>query len=56
MTIWEKFLIIEKFAAFSDAKAIFEQVKNTWVLAYDATHEERHKGVSLICYTLRSLP
>jgi hypothetical protein len=43
----ERALIIEKFAAYPDAKALFEQVKSTWVLAYDATHEERHKGVAL---------
>ena len=40
-------LIIEKFDAYPDQKALFEHVKNTWVLAYDATHEERHKGVAL---------
>jgi hypothetical protein len=43
----ERSLIIEKFAAYPDTKALFEQVKSTWVLAYDATHEERHKGVAL---------
>jgi hypothetical protein len=43
----ERALIIEKFDAYPDAEALFEQVKNTWVLAYDATHEERHKGVAL---------
>lgn len=40
-------LIIEKFAAYPDDEALFAQVKKTWVLAYDATHEERHKGVAL---------
>ena len=40
-------LIIEKFDAYPDEEALFEQVKKTWVLAYDATHEERHKGVAL---------
>ena len=43
----ERALIIEKFDAYPDVEALFEQVKNTWVLAYDATHEERHKGVAL---------
>jgi hypothetical protein len=43
----ERALIIEKFAAYPDAETLFERVKNTWVLAYDATHEERHKGVAL---------
>jgi len=40
-------LIIEKFDAYPDQKALFEQVKSTWVLAYEATREERHKGVAL---------
>ncbi|MEW6670635.1 MAG: hypothetical protein AB1427_02980 [Thermodesulfobacteriota bacterium] len=40
-------LIIGKFDAYPDVEALFEQVKNTWVLAYDATREERHKGVAL---------
>ena len=43
----ERALIIEKFDEYPDAEALFDQVKNTWVLAYDATHEERHKGVAL---------
>jgi hypothetical protein len=43
----ERALIIEKFDAYPDAEALFEQVKNTWVLGYDATQEERHKGVAL---------
>jgi hypothetical protein len=40
-------LIIEKFSDYPDAEALFEQVKKSWTLAYDATHEERHKGVAL---------
>jgi hypothetical protein len=40
-------LVIEKFDAYPDTESLFKQVKNTWVLAYDATHEERHKGVAL---------
>lgn len=40
-------LMIEKFDAYPDVEVLFEKVKNTWVLAYDATHEERHKGVAL---------
>jgi hypothetical protein len=43
----ERALIIEKFDAYPDEETLFEQVKNAWVLAYDATHEERHKGVAL---------
>jgi hypothetical protein len=40
-------LIIEKFTAYPDDEALFDQVKKSWTLAYDATHEERHKGVAL---------
>jgi hypothetical protein len=40
-------LIIEKFSAYPDDEALFAQVKKSWTLAYDATHEERHKGVAL---------
>lgn len=40
-------LIIEKFLAYPDTDALYEQVKAKWTLAYDATHEERHKGVAL---------
>jgi hypothetical protein len=43
----ERALIIEKFDAYPDVEVLFEQVKKTWVLAYDTTHEERHKGVAL---------
>ncbi len=40
-------LIIERFSAYPNEEALFERVRKTWVLAYDATHEERHKGVPL---------
>jgi hypothetical protein len=40
-------LIIEKFADYPDEAELLEKVKKTWTLAYDATHEERHKGVML---------
>lgn len=40
-------LVIEKFSDYPDEEALFEQVKKSWVLAYDATREERHKGVAL---------
>lgn len=43
----ERCLIIEKFLAYPDRDALYEQVKAKWTLAYDATHEERHKGVAL---------
>jgi hypothetical protein len=43
----ERALVIEKFDAYPDEPALFEQVKNSWVLAYDATREERHRGVAL---------
>ena len=40
-------LIIEKFLDYPDTAKLYEQVKKKWVLAYDATHEERHKGIAL---------
>lgn len=40
-------LIIERFADYKDEYSLFEEVKKKWTLAYDATHEERHKGVAL---------
>ncbi|MFC1992702.1 hypothetical protein ACFLV3_02680 [Chloroflexota bacterium] len=40
-------LIIEKFEDYPDENALFEEVKKAWTLAYDATHEGRHKGVAL---------
>lgn len=40
-------LIIEKFLDYPDNAALYEDVKKKWTLAYDATHEERHKGVAL---------
>lgn len=43
----ERALIIEKFDAYPNQETLFERVKKTWMLAYDATHEERHKGVAL---------
>lgn len=43
----ERCLIIEDFDKYSDHEALFTEVKQKWVLAYDATKEERHKGVQL---------
>jgi hypothetical protein len=40
-------LIIEKFSDYPDEERLFARVKKSWTLAYDATHEERHKGVAL---------
>ena len=40
-------IIIEKFMDYPDENALYEKVKKTWTLAYDATHEKRHKGVAL---------
>ena len=40
-------LLIEKFLDYPDTGVLFDKVKRTWTLAYDATHEERHKGVAL---------
>ena len=39
--------LIEKFNDYPDTNALFDKVKSAWTLAYDATHEERHKGVAL---------
>jgi hypothetical protein len=40
-------LLVEDFERYGDAQGLFERIKGTWVLAYKATHEERHKGVAL---------
>jgi hypothetical protein len=40
-------LIIEKYSDYPDEDALFEQVKKIWTLAYEVTHEPRHKGVAL---------
>jgi hypothetical protein len=43
----ERCLLIEKFLDYPDTDKLFDEVKRVWTLAYDATHEERHKGVAL---------
>ena len=40
-------LVVEKFSAYPNEEALFERVKKSWMLAYDATHAERHRGVAL---------
>jgi hypothetical protein len=40
-------LLVEDFERYGDAQVLFERIKNRWVLAYEATHEQRHKGVAL---------
>jgi hypothetical protein len=40
-------LMIAKFSAYPDEEALFEKLIKAWTLAYDATHEERHRGVAL---------
>jgi hypothetical protein len=40
-------LLVVDFERYGDAQGLFEGIKKTWVLAYEATHEERHKGVAL---------
>ena len=40
-------LLVEDFERYGDPQGLFERIKGTWVLAYEATHEERHKGVAL---------
>lgn len=43
----ERALLVEDYARNADENALFEEIKKTWVLAYEATKEERHKGVGL---------
>ena len=40
-------LLVEDFERYGDAQSLFERIKKTWVLAYEATREQRHKGVAL---------
>jgi hypothetical protein len=40
-------LLVEDFERYGDAPSLFERLKAKWVLAYEATHEQRHKGVAL---------
>ena len=47
ITDLDRCLIIEDFEKYPDHQALFEEVKKKWILAYDATKEERHKGVQI---------
>ncbi|MBN2051701.1 MAG: hypothetical protein JW760_14720 [Spirochaetales bacterium] len=40
-------LLIEDYECNQDLDELFRQIKETWTLAYDATKEERHRGVAL---------
>jgi hypothetical protein len=40
-------LVVEDFERNTDLAALYDQVKKTWVLAFDATGEERHRDVAL---------
>ena len=40
-------LLVEDFECYGNVQRLFERIKAKWVLAYEATHEERHKGVAL---------
>ena len=42
-----RLLLVEDFERYGDAQALFERIKKKWVLAYEATREQRHKGVAL---------
>lgn len=42
----EQAVLVERFANYSDEKALFEEVKAIWPLAYDIRKEDRLKGVS----------
>ena len=43
----ERCLVVEKVFEYPDTIELYKQVKTKWMLAYDATHEERHKGIAL---------
>lgn len=43
----ERAMVIRRFNDYPDEELLFTEVKKIWTLAYDATHEERHKGVQL---------
>jgi hypothetical protein len=43
----ERCLVIEDFDKYTDHDALFEEIRKTWTLVYNATGLERHKGVQL---------
>ena len=43
----DRCLVIEDYDRHDNHEARFEAIKEKWVLAYDATGEERHRGVAL---------
>lgn len=43
----ERCFVIEDYDRHADLQELFEAIKRRWTLAYDATGEERHKGVQL---------
>jgi hypothetical protein len=43
----ERCLVVEDYDRNTDQQALFERIKTEWVLAFDATGEERHRGVGL---------
>jgi hypothetical protein len=43
----ERCILIGDIEAHSNQDKLFELIKNNWTLAYDATHEDRHKGIAL---------
>jgi len=43
----DRCFIIENYERNTDHQALFEEIKKKWILAYNATKEERHKGVQL---------
>ena len=40
-------LLVEDFERYGQAEELFQRIKKTWVLAFEATHEQRHQGVAL---------
>ncbi len=43
----EKCLIVEDYSRNDDTEKLFRQIREKWVLAYETTKEERHRGVGL---------
>ena len=43
----ERCLLIGKFLDYPDIGELYDRIRDKWTLAYDATREERHKGVAL---------
>lgn len=47
ITDLDRCFIVEDYERNADHQALFDAIKAKWTLAYDATREERHRGVQL---------